>query len=213
MTVSSAPFPALVAQDDIGVSGESEECSSGLSAAGKSEPTTRTLEELFAQFYDGVWKRARRLGCDESFADDAAQETFVILSRKLREVEAGKEAAFLFQTLAYVLLNQRRAQRRRREDLGDVPEAPSSQSSLMGLTHAERPLAEKERQAFANSLIGEMPFELQSVFVLHELEELPMSGIADLLGIPQGTVASRLKRARSVFQEKVKLAKESALSP
>jgi RNA polymerase sigma-70 factor (ECF subfamily) len=44
---------------------------------------------------------------------------------------------------------------------------------------------------------------LREVFVLHEFEEMNMSEIAAVLGIPRGTVASRLRRARSEFRERV----------
>jgi RNA polymerase sigma-70 factor (ECF subfamily) len=44
---------------------------------------------------------------------------------------------------------------------------------------------------------------LRTVFVLHEFEELNMSEIASVLEIPRGTVASRLRRARQEFRERV----------
>lgn len=49
-----------------------------------------------------------------------------------------------------------------------------------------------------------MPFELRVVFVLNEVEELTGPEIAELLDIPVGTVASRLRRARALFEEKVR---------
>jgi RNA polymerase sigma-70 factor (ECF subfamily) len=48
-----------------------------------------------------------------------------------------------------------------------------------------------------------MDIDLRTVFVLHEFEELNMSEIADVLEIPRGTVASRLRRARLEFRERV----------
>jgi RNA polymerase sigma-70 factor (ECF subfamily) len=44
-----------------------------------------------------------------------------------------------------------------------------------------------------------MPLDLRAVFVLFELEELPTAEIASLVGVPVGTVASRLRRARGEF--------------
>jgi RNA polymerase sigma-70 factor (ECF subfamily) len=48
-----------------------------------------------------------------------------------------------------------------------------------------------------------MDESLRVVFVLYEFEEMNMSEIADVLEIPRGTVASRLRRARSEFRERV----------
>ena len=45
-----------------------------------------------------------------------------------------------------------------------------------------------------------LPRDLVEVFVLHEIEELTSAAIAELLTIPRGTVASRLRRARSAFR-------------
>jgi RNA polymerase sigma-70 factor (ECF subfamily) len=48
-----------------------------------------------------------------------------------------------------------------------------------------------------------MNTDLRTVFVLYEFEEMSMAEIAISLRIPQGTVASRLRRARADFRERV----------
>ena len=50
------------------------------------------------------------------------------------------------------------------------------------------------------SLLAGLTDELRSVFVLYEIEGQTMSEIAELLGMPVGTVASRLRRAREQFE-------------
>ncbi len=50
----------------------------------------------------------------------------------------------------------------------------------------------------------EMPLEQRTVFVLFELEELAVPAIAELVGVPVGTVNSRLRRAREIFQTATK---------
>ena len=49
-----------------------------------------------------------------------------------------------------------------------------------------------------------MHVDLRAVFIAYEFEELTMIEIATALGLPQGTVASRLRRARAQFQERVR---------
>ena len=56
-------------------------------------------------------------------------------------------------------------------------------------------------RALLDEILEAMPLELRAVFTLFELEQLTMAQIAPLLGVPQGTVASRLRRAREVFVE------------
>ena len=52
-------------------------------------------------------------------------------------------------------------------------------------------------------VLDQMDADLRTIFVLHEFEEMNMSEIADVLEIPRGTVASRLRRARLEFRERV----------
>jgi len=52
-------------------------------------------------------------------------------------------------------------------------------------------------------VLAQMPLELRTVFVLFELEEMTTPEIAELVGVPVGTAASRLRRAREEFQRLV----------
>jgi RNA polymerase sigma-70 factor (ECF subfamily) len=62
-------------------------------------------------------------------------------------------------------------------------------------------LAEKQRlRAVLQRVLNQLPMELRAVFVLYELEELTMVEIAKTLHLPPGTVASRLRRSRELFE-------------
>ena len=56
-------------------------------------------------------------------------------------------------------------------------------------------------RAMLDEILATMPLELRSVFTLFELEQMTMIQIAGMLELPQGTVASRLRRARELFVE------------
>ncbi|MBI3184905.1 MAG: sigma-70 family RNA polymerase sigma factor [Myxococcales bacterium] len=162
------------------------------------------IRELFEAHYDFVWRSARRLGVPAEAVDDAAQEVFLIASRKLPQILPGKERAFLFGVTARIASDARRAGSRRPEVRED--DAPPS-----AIDHAEDPaprpdeVAERQRaRAQLDEVIGSLEPDLRSVFVLFELEGMTMSEIASVLELPQGTVASRLRRARELFQEKVR---------
>ncbi|RYG67601.1 sigma-70 family RNA polymerase sigma factor [bacterium] len=66
---------------------------------------------------------------------------------------------------------------------------------------ADEVLSSHETRALLDEALDALPYDLRSVFVLSELEELPGPDIAVLTGIPVGTVASRLRRAREEFQK------------
>jgi len=79
-----------------------------------NSPDPQRLSALFHQHYDFVWRSVRRLGVPPDAVDDAAQEVFVVASRRLAAIEVGKERAFLFGTALRVASDARRSRARRR---------------------------------------------------------------------------------------------------
>ncbi len=90
--------------------------------------------------------------------------------------------------------NARRVHGRRREAGADeLPEVIDPAPSPEDLTEQRR------AAAILDQLLAAMDLDLRAVFVLDEIEQLSRSEIAQALGIPEGTVASRLRRARQDF--------------
>jgi RNA polymerase sigma-70 factor (ECF subfamily) len=149
---------------------------------------------LFEQHVDFVWRSLRRLGVAAAAVDDAAQEVFVVASRRLAAIELGKERAFLFGTALRVASDARRAARRRHERDHD-PEA-----ELVAPTPGPDELVERRRaRELVDEIVSGLPEDARPVFVLFELEGMTMAEIASFLDLPAGTVASRLRRARELF--------------
>ena len=142
-----------------------------------------------------VWRMLRRHGVCEADADDAAQRVFLVLSRKLGDVEVGHELPFLLRTAVFVASETRRSQRRRRESSDAPPDiaAPAWQAP-------DAALEQREALEAIDAVLERMDESLRAVFVLHEIEELTMAQIAETLQVPPGTVASRLRRARTEFE-------------
>ncbi len=157
------------------------------------------LRELVEAHHDFVWRSVRRLGVAAGDADDAVQRVFLVAAQKLGSIRAGSERSFLFQTALRVASDSRRAKRRRRE----APEPEGEEERASGEPVGEELLDLRRARRQLDRILDEMPLELRAVFVLFELEELTMAEIAKLLGLPPGTVASRLRRARSAFQDRV----------
>jgi RNA polymerase sigma-70 factor (ECF subfamily) len=157
------------------------------------------MAELLRDHFDFIWRSLRRLGLDAGLADDAAQEVFLVASRKRDQIEAGRERAFLFGTALRVAADARKSVARRQEvsadDLPETIDAAPSPEALLDQRRARETLDE---------LLDELPEDVRAIFVLYELEELEMGEIATLLSIHQGTVASRLRRARALFAAAVK---------
>jgi RNA polymerase sigma-70 factor (ECF subfamily) len=156
------------------------------------------LREIVDAHHDFVWRSLRRLGVASGDVDDGAQQVFLTAARKLASIRAGSERSFLFQTSLRVAADSRRTQRRRRE----VAEVADDERCADGAPGGEELLDLRRAREQLDRILDEMPLDLRAVFVLFELDELTMAEIAELLVLPPGTVASRLRRARAVFQEK-----------
>jgi RNA polymerase sigma-70 factor (ECF subfamily) len=147
-----------------------------------------------------IWRSLRRLGVPEPAVDDAAQQVFEVASRRLAEVEAGREKAFLFKTALLVAMEARRraARARARSDDTEVEALNAG-----GPTPEEAALLGEKRLLLDRALAA-LELDERTVFVLYEIEELKLAEIAELVGIPRGTVASRLRRAREAFHTEVR---------
>lgn len=138
-----------------------------------------------------VWRSLRRLGVPADAVDDATQQVFVVLCRRIGDVGTGQERSFLFGSAVRVAAEYRRRPFRRRE----VPEESIDERESAGES-PENAVQRRQDRELLDAMLDELPMEQRTVFVLYELEEMTMVEIAELLGIPQGTVASRLRLAR-----------------
>jgi RNA polymerase sigma-70 factor, ECF subfamily len=146
-----------------------------------------------------VWRALRRFGVPEATADDAAQEVFIIASRKLSTIEPGKERQFLHAVALRVAANARRARNVRPESA----ESPTIERALASAPSPEALLDRKQARELLDAVMDEMTEELRTAFVLFELEGYSGPEVAEMLEIPLGTATSRLRRARESFRASV----------
>jgi RNA polymerase sigma-70 factor (ECF subfamily) len=151
---------------------------------------------MFTSHYELVWRVVRRFGVPGHAADDAAQQVFLVAAERLDDIVVASERSFLYGTAIRVAKAQRR--RADREPPTDtVDERRASGPSPEAETELRR------ARALLDRVLDELGDDIREVFVLHELESLTMREIAEILGLPPGTVASRLRRAREAFREQV----------
>ena len=156
----------------------------------------RRFAAMVTHYHGKVWRSLRRLGVWESDADDATQQVFLVAHRRLADIQPENEQAFLLQTALRVASEFRRTRRRRREDgTGEVPVLADTAAN------PEEAAERLRARVLLDRVLEAMPMDLRKVFVLFELEELSTPEVAEVLHIPRGTVASRLRRAREVFRE------------
>jgi RNA polymerase sigma-70 factor (ECF subfamily) len=134
-------------------------------------------------------------GVPRGHLDDAVQQVFVVALPKRSEIREAR--AFLYGVAVRIAQEQARAARRHPlPDDADGAEREASRDP-----HPEELVDRKQRQAFVDGAIARMPEDVRTAFVLFEIEALTMREIAETTGVPQGTVASRVRRGRELFRE------------
>jgi RNA polymerase sigma-70 factor (ECF subfamily) len=150
-----------------------------------------------------LWRLLRRLGVHPSDVEDAAQQVFLVVSRRLSVIERGSEQSFLFGVAIRVSNEFRRVRR-------DVP-TPGLDVDVRKSSPAMEELVDQHRaREVLSEILDGMSLELRTVFVLFELEQMTKTEISNVVGIPEGTVVSRLRRAREVFESRVKQRKAAS---
>ena len=151
-----------------------------------------SVDAFVRAHYGFAWRVLRRAGLSPSDADDAAQRVFLIATARLSDIERGSERAFLYRTARRVASVAHRTARRRpdqHELEGDAePDAAPPPDELV---------EQRRARALLDSILRELPEELSAALVLFDIEGLTKSEVAEALGVPPGTVASRVKRARA----------------
>jgi RNA polymerase sigma-70 factor (ECF subfamily) len=152
------------------------------------------LRRMLDTHLDLIGRTLRAFGTSETEVDDGIQQVCLVLADKLDRIEAGAERAFLFQTAHRIAYRIRRTRSRRQEVPYEEAREPES------LVDPEKLVDERQAFDILARLIESLDEDLRQVFVLYEVEDFTMAAIAEMLGIPPGTVASRLRRAREQFE-------------
>ena len=203
--MSSEVSPALVLMP---LSSTSRELAASAAEVGETRPSSgATPRDRFNDFYANhaqfVARSLWRLGIRDESLDDALQEVFLVVYRKLPELDTEEhEKTWVFRITMNVAANLRRQTQRWHRKLGGgspaLPEATtgSEDEQLARLLH-------DEKRALLYQVLGTLDEDKRMVFVLHELEQLAMPEVAAALGLNLNTAYSRLRAARTAFERGV----------
>jgi RNA polymerase sigma-70 factor (ECF subfamily) len=153
---------------------------------------TLDLTEVWEKHGAFVWRSLRYLGVGESDIDDVTQDVFLVVHRKLAEYEGrGTLRSWLYSICVRAAHGWRRRPAAKREiPTAAAPERPSGGAPMEEAMEATR-LRDRLRAALERLDDGK-----RAVFVLYELEQMPMAEIAKTLDLPLQTAYSRLHAAR-----------------
>jgi RNA polymerase sigma-70 factor (ECF subfamily) len=162
----------------------------------RARQTTLSFTAIYEDYFAFVWRTARRLGVDEAAVDDAVQDVFLVVHRRLGDFEGRSSVkSWLFGITRRVAKDHRR--RRDRKDRGKVEAKGLVSKQISPREQAANAEARQVLHQFLNSLDEDK----REVFVLAELEQLSAPEIAEATGANVNTVYSRLRVARARFEE------------
>jgi RNA polymerase sigma-70 factor, ECF subfamily len=164
-----------------------------------SSPTT--LAEIYHHHFSFVWRLARRLGVSDAQLEDAVQEVFIVVHRRLGDFEGRSSVrTWLAGIVRRVVRDHRRA---------------SARKPALGRAHVDLPVddlstghASPEDNAVAteavqllHELLESLDDDRREVFILAELEQWSIAEIAEATGVNVNTASSRLRLARETFEK------------
>ena len=181
-------------------------------AIGRDSLNERDLAARDARFRAAIeplvkvaYRVLQRLGVRSGEVDDAVQVVLVAADRKFDDIATRADLkAYVCAACVNVARDVGRRRTRRAAEgspLDDLDEDPPSEQA-----GPADMLERKQTLALVHRILEGMLPERREVFVLHELEELTAREIAEYLGVPAGTVASRLRKAREDFRAAFALA-------
>jgi RNA polymerase sigma-70 factor (ECF subfamily) len=158
------------------------------------------FETIYRQHFRFVWRTARRLGVERTWLEDAVQETFVVVHRRLADFQGRSTVkTWLYGIVRRVVADHRRGVRRKPGNA--APANHGSGESVHGDHGPEESIEQAERVRLLHKLLDQLDDDKREVFVLAELEEMTMAEIAEALGVNANTLSSRLRAARREFEE------------
>jgi RNA polymerase sigma-70 factor (ECF subfamily) len=157
----------------------------------------QALDALLRRHYDRVHAICRRIAGASRDADDAAQEAMISIVRGLTRFD-GRSA---FSTWTYRIATNAALDELRKRDRRPTPHLGDAEGAAPEVAD---PLAHRRVEAAIDRLsideaLDELPEEFRLAVVLRDVCDLDYAEIADTLGVPVGTVKSRIARGRSLL--------------
>jgi len=147
---------------------------------------------------DKIYKFCRRLTFSKEDADDLFQETFLkALEQQHKMATAKSPESFLFSTTIFLWKSWKRKYARR-DRL--APSKPFDENLLYTVNMVEDIIIEEENRT-VRAIVADLPEKFKVPIIMHYSVGMGLAEIADALGLPDGTVKSRLFKARKLIEK------------
>jgi RNA polymerase sigma-70 factor (ECF subfamily) len=163
-------------------------------------PARLTFEEVYERHLRFVWRVLRASGLPEALVEDAVQDVFMVVHRRLPEFEYRSDIrTWLFRIARWVISGERKRLKRTpqhdpvddevREQVRDAAAGPHEQATR------------REALRTLERILNQMDPDKRIAFLLMDIEEMKATEVAELLEISVNTASSRLRLAREQFKK------------
>lgn len=169
-----------------------------------------TVAEIYAQHCRFVWRNLRRLGVAPEQVEDAVQDVFLVVHRRLSEFEGRSSlATWLFGIVLRVASRYRERSRSKRQRFEPGSADFLDEIAATGSHGAFEEVAQRQAADLVYSVLDGLDEDKRNMFVMVELEQMSVVEAAQVLELNLNTAYSRLKRASAEFERQLKrLAKQ-----
>jgi RNA polymerase sigma-70 factor (ECF subfamily) len=159
------------------------------------------FEALALPQVDALYRTALRMTGEGAAAEDLVQETFLRAWKNFHRFETGTNfRAWIFTILTNVYINEWRRHARTPIPTDFAEMEPEATEELARLSAGDVAALGERLGDEARRALEKVPPEFRLVFLLSTFEEMSYREISAVLGIPIGTVMSRLFRARAILR-------------
>jgi RNA polymerase sigma-70 factor (ECF subfamily) len=161
--------------------------------------TRAEFEKIFLPHLDAAYNLARLLIRNADDAQDVVQESYLKAFRAFPGFRGGASRPWILTivrntSFSWLRDNRSRADGAEFHEELHVSGGPSPEAELIG----------NERALAVERCVQGLPADFREAIVLREMEDLSYQEIAEITGVPRGTVMSRLSRARARLAESLK---------
>lgn len=161
-----------------------------------TSPDELETTQVFEQHHDFVWRSLAHLGVPRAVVDDATQDVFMVVHRRLEHFQRDMPMRAWLYGIARRVAHRYRARAAKNRRVQSAQASPSAAPDDV--------VALQEAAALVTSFLAEQPADQRDVFILAELEGLSGPEIAAAVGAKLNTVYSRLRLARRQFARVIK---------
>jgi RNA polymerase sigma-70 factor (ECF subfamily) len=159
-----------------------------------------SFEQIYEEYFEFAWTMLRRFGVRGAHLEDAVQELFIVVHRRLGEFAGRSSLKTWLAAIAWRVASEERRHESRKGGTEPLP-----QNLRANDRDPHRAAVHAEALRVLDHLLGQLDADKRAVFVLAELEQMSVPEIAEALSVNLNTVYSRLRAARKAFDEALQL--------